>query len=51
MPLGFIVAGPVGSALGLRTTFIGASVFVVVATALVFLGKHVRVLERREQPA
>jgi predicted MFS family arabinose efflux permease len=51
MPLGFVVAGPVGSALGTRTTFIGGAVFVLVATALVLLSRDVRTLERREQPA
>ena len=51
MPLGFVVAGPLGSAVGIRATFIGGSVFVVVATALVFLSRDVRMLERREQPA
>jgi hypothetical protein len=47
MPLGFAVAGPVGAALGNRATFIGAGITVVVATALVFLSRDVRMLERR----
>jgi predicted MFS family arabinose efflux permease len=51
MPLGFIVAGPVGTAVGTRATFIGGAIFVVVATGLVFLSRDVRMLERREQPA
>jgi predicted MFS family arabinose efflux permease len=48
MPLGFIVAGPVGTAVGTRATFIGGAIFVVVATGLVFLSRDVRMLERRE---
>jgi predicted MFS family arabinose efflux permease len=47
MPIGYAVAGPVGSAVGTRATFIGAAVIVVVATALVFLSREVRTLERR----
>ena len=50
MPLGFAVAGPVGAAVGTRATFIGAAVIVVVATALVFLCRDVRTLERRREP-
>jgi MFS family permease len=48
MPLGFNVAGPVGTAVGTRATFIGGAIFVVVATWLVFLSRDVRMLERRE---
>jgi hypothetical protein len=52
MPLGFAVAGPVGSAVGTRASFIGAAVIVVAATAVVLLSRDVRTLERRDtQPA
>jgi MFS family permease len=47
MPLGFAVAGPLGSTVGTRATFIGASVMVVAATSLVLLNRDVRTLERR----
>jgi MFS family permease len=47
MPLGFIVAGPVGAAIGARATFIGAAVLTVAATGLVLLSRDVRTLERR----
>ena len=42
---------PARRAVGIRATFIGGAVFVVAATALVFLSRDVRNLERREQPA
>lgn len=48
MPLGFAVAGPVGSAVGTRASFIGGAVIIVAATAMVLLCRDVRVLERRE---
>jgi MFS family permease len=47
MPLGFIVAGPVGAAIGARATFIGAAALTVVATGLVLLSRDVRTLERK----
>jgi len=47
MPLGYIAAGPLGDAIGARTTFLGAAVLVVVSTALVLLSRDVRTLERR----
>jgi MFS family permease len=47
MPLGFAIAGPVGAAVGTRATFIGAGTIILVATALVFLSRDVRTLERR----
>jgi MFS family permease len=47
MPIGYIVAGPVAAAAGVRATFIGSAVLVVVATALVLLSRDVRTLERR----
>jgi hypothetical protein len=47
MPLGFAVAGPVGAAVGTRATFVGAGTIILVATALVFLSRDVRTLERR----
>ncbi|MGN6798690.1 MAG: MFS transporter [Gaiellaceae bacterium] len=47
MPVGFAVAGPLGAAVGTRATFIGAALFVVIATGLVLLSPDVRTLERR----
>lgn len=51
MPVGLAVAGPLGAAIGLRTTFIGSSVLIVAATALVLLSRDVRTLERRSATA
>ncbi|HEY5294891.1 MAG TPA: MFS transporter [Gaiellaceae bacterium] len=50
-PIGLAVAGPLGMALGLRTAFIGSSVLIVVATALVLLSREVRTLERKTSAA
>lgn len=47
IPVGLAVAGPVGAAVGLRASFIGSSVLIVAATALVLLSRDVRTLERR----
>jgi MFS family permease len=47
MPLGFIAAGPVSAAIGLRATFIAAAALTIGATALVLLSRDVRTLERR----
>jgi MFS family permease len=47
MPLGFIAAGPVADAIGVRATFIGAAALTIGATALVLLSRDVRTLERR----
>jgi MFS family permease len=47
MPIGMIVAGPLGDAIGERATFLGAAVLVVVSTAAVLLSRDVRTLERR----
>jgi len=47
VPVGLAVAGPVGAAVGLRASFIGSSVLIVGATALVLLSHDVRTLERR----
>jgi len=47
MPVGLIVAGPVGEAIGTRAAFLGAAALVVGATALVLLSHDVRTLERR----
>jgi hypothetical protein len=47
MPIGYIVAGPIAAAAGVRATFIGSTVLIVVATALVLLSRDVRTLERR----
>jgi MFS family permease len=47
MPLGFIVAGPVAAAVGIRATFIAAAALTIGATALVLLSRDVRNLERR----
>jgi MFS family permease len=46
-PLGLAAAGPIAAVVGTRATFIGAAVLIVVATALVFLARDVRALERR----
>jgi MFS family permease len=51
MPVGFAVAGPLGAAIGDRPTFLGAAALVVAATALAFLSRDVRTLERRPAPA
>jgi MFS family permease len=47
MPLGYIVAGPIAAAIGIRATFIAAAAVTVGATALVLLSRDVRTLERR----
>ena len=47
MPVGYIVAGPIAAAVGVRATFIGATVLTIGATALVLLSRDVRTLERR----
>ena len=47
MPIGFAVVGPVAAAIGTSTTCLAAAVVTVVATALVFLSRDVRTLERR----
>jgi MFS family permease len=46
-PVGLAVAGPLGAAIGLRTTFLGSAVLIVVATALVLVSGDVRTLARR----
>lgn len=46
VPVGLAVAGPVGAAVGLRASFIGAAALVVAATALVLISREVRTLER-----
>jgi MFS family permease len=46
-PVGLAVAGPLGAAIGLRRTFLGSAVLIVVATALVLVSGDVRTLERR----
>jgi MFS family permease len=52
MPVGFAVAGPVSSVVGTRATFLGSAALIVVATALTFLSRDVRTLERlRPQPS
>lgn len=47
MPLGYIAAGPVAAAAGIRATFVGAAALTIGATALVLLSRDVRTLERR----
>jgi MFS family permease len=47
MPLGYIAAGPVAAAIGIRATFIAAAALTIGATALVLLSRDVRTLERR----
>jgi MFS family permease len=46
-PVGLAVAGPLGAAIGLRRTFLGSAVLIVVATALVLVSDDVRTLARR----
>jgi MFS family permease len=48
MPLGYIAAGPVAAAIGVRATFIGAAALTIGATAIVLLSRDVRNLERRD---
>jgi predicted MFS family arabinose efflux permease len=50
-PVGYIVAGPIGAAVGTRTTFVAAAVLTVVATAAVLVSRDVRSLERRVAPS
>jgi MFS family permease len=47
MPLGYIAAGPVAAAIGIRATFIAAAALTIGATALVLLSRDVRTLERK----
>jgi hypothetical protein len=47
MPVGYAVAGPVSEAIGDRASFLGAAALIVVVTALTFLSRDVRTLERR----
>ena len=47
MPIGFAVAGPVAVLVGNRATFLGAAVLITGVTALAFLSRGVRTLERR----
>jgi MFS family permease len=47
MPIGYVVAGPLGEAVGDRATFLGAAVLVVVSTAAVLISRDVRTIERR----
>jgi MFS family permease len=46
MPIGFAVVGPVAVVVGNRATFLGSAVLIVAATALTFLSRDVRTLER-----
>ena len=48
MPLGFAVAGPVSTAVGVRATFLGAAVLIVAATALALLSRDLRTIERTD---
>ena len=47
MPIGFAVAGPVAVVVGNRATFLGSAVLMAAATALTFLSRDVRNLQRR----
>lgn len=47
MPIGFALAGPISMVVGNRATFLGAATLIVAATALTFLSRDVRTLERR----
>src|SRR5205823_2362879 len=51
MPLGFVVAGPVASAVGTRATFLGCVVLIVASTAAVLLSRDVRTITRRSEAA
>ena len=46
VPVGLAVAGPIRAAVGFRVSFIGSSVLILAATALVLLSRDVRALER-----
>ena len=47
MPIGFAAAGPIAESVGVRATFVGATLLVLAATALVLLSRDVRMLRRR----
>jgi hypothetical protein len=51
MPVGYVVAGPVGAAVGAEATFVGATILIVAATAAVLLSRDVRTIERRSATA
>jgi MFS family permease len=50
IPLGLVAVGPIASAIGDRSTFIGAALIDVVAALLVLLSRDVRQLSRRTLP-
>jgi MFS family permease len=47
MPVGLAAMGPIASAIGERTAFLGSAAVIVTATALVLASRDVRTLERR----
>jgi MFS family permease len=51
MPLGFVVVGPVASAVGTRPTFLGCAALIVVSTAAVLFSRDVRTITRRSEAA
>ncbi|HJQ49722.1 MAG TPA: hypothetical protein VJ838_04350 [Gaiellaceae bacterium] len=51
MPIGYAVVGPVATAIGTGSTFLASAAVTVVATALVFVSRDVRTLQRRADAA
>jgi MFS family permease len=51
MPLGYVIIGPLADAIGTRATFLATAAIIIIATALVFLSRDVRTLERRTYTA
>jgi MFS family permease len=48
LPLGFVLAGPVSHAIGIRTTLLAGAVWTVVSACLVLLVRDIRELRRRD---
>ena len=49
MPVGFVVVGPIASAVGTRATFLGCAALIVASTAAVLLSRDVRMITRRSE--
>jgi MFS family permease len=47
MPIGYAVVGPIAATIGAGATFLATALITVAATALVFLSRDVRTLQRR----
>jgi MFS family permease len=47
MPIGYVVVGPISTAVGTKTTLLGCAILILGATAPVLLSRDVRTLERR----